>query len=112
MVGTVLDISSRKRLNEEGIKLLKQIESLIRENASGSHARTTKSDSLDTLTKRERQVLGMIARGMTSAQIGHQLNLSANTVANHRQNLMAKLNLHNTAEITRFAIDHDLEGRP
>lgn len=108
IVGTVLDVSNRKRLNEEGIDLLKQIETLIRESTSNPPAQPANSAALEGLTKRERQILGMIAEGMTSAQIARQLQISANTIISHRKNLMAKLDLHTTVEVTRFAMDHGL----
>lgn len=107
IVGTVLDISHKKRLNEEGLDLLKQIESMIRQTSSTS-AETAPSSALERLTKRERQILGMIAEGMTSARIGQHLRLSSNTIVSHRKNLMAKLDLHTAAEVTRFAMDHGL----
>ena len=108
MVGTILDITQRKRLNEEGMDLLKRIELLIRESSSRSPVQTVEDKSAETLTKRQRQILGMIANGITSADIGKQLHLSTATVISHRRNLMAKLNFHSTAEVTRFAIDHGL----
>lgn len=108
MVGTLLDITQRKRLNDEGSELLKRFESLIRESLSPSPGRTEKRNLADGLTKRQRQIVGMIAAGMTSAEIGNSLNLSKATVITHRRNLMATLDLHSTAEVTRFAIDHDL----
>jgi PAS domain S-box-containing protein len=108
MVGTMRDITQRKRLNEEGVKLLQQIESLIRETSSNSPGKAEPDNAAESLTKRQRQVLGMIANGMTSAEIGKQLNLATPTIISHRRNLMAKLNLHSTAEVTRFAINHGL----
>lgn len=108
IVGTALDVSHKKRLNEEGINLLKQIEALIRESTSSTPAHPADNAALEILTKRERQILGMIAEGMTSAQIAKQLQLSPNTIVSHRKNLMAKLDLHTTAEVTRFAMDHGL----
>ncbi|MDX5408862.1 MAG: response regulator transcription factor [Thauera sp.] len=56
------------------------------------------------LTTRERQVLQLIAEGLTSAQIGDRLHIAASTVEVHRRNLMRKLDLHNVAELTRYAI--------
>lgn len=106
IVGTVQDVSNKKRLNVEGLDLLKQIETLIRNNTTSLHDNKADNDALESLTKRERQILGLIAEGMTSAQIGQHLKLSANTIVSHRKNLMAKLDLHTTAEVTRFAIDH------
>jgi len=108
MVGTIQDITQRKRLNEEGMDLLKQIELLIRESSSRSPVKVVTGNAAENLTKRQRQILGMIAEGMTSAEIGKRLHLATPTVISHRRNLMAKLDLHSTAEITRFAIDHGL----
>lgn len=108
MVGTIRDITQRKRLNEEGIDLLKRIESLIRENASNLPPKTAEDKAAESLTKRQRQIIGMIATGMTSAEIGKRLHLATPTVISHRRNLMSKLNLHSTAEVTRFAIDNGL----
>lgn len=56
------------------------------------------------LTERERQVLQLIAEGLTSMQIGDRLHIAASTVDVHRRNLMRKLDLHNVAELTRYAI--------
>lgn len=112
MVGTLLDVTQRQRLHVEGVDLLKQIETLIRESTAGTSDRHTDNEVLESLTKRERQVLGMIAAGMTSAQIGQQLYLATNTVNVHRQRLMKKLGLHSTAEVTRFAVDHGLMWIP
>lgn len=108
MVGTLIDITQRKRLSEEGMDLLKQIESLIRANTSNYPNQLADDTPLDCLTKRERQILGMIAEGMTSSQIAGQLQISINTIVSHRKNLMAKLDLHTTVEVTRFAMDHGL----
>ncbi|MGZ5044642.1 MAG: PAS domain S-box protein [Methylobacter sp.] len=108
MVGTILDITQRKRLNEEGMDLLKQIELLIRESSSRSPVKVEEGNAAENLTKRQRQILGMIAAGMTSAEIGKRLHLATPTVISHRRNLMAKLDLHSTADVTRFAIDHGL----
>lgn len=106
LVGTLRDVSPRKRLGDEGLDLLRRVESLIREAAQGTPPAPPASEALARLTRRERQVLGLIADGRTSAQIGAALHLSTNTVNNHRQNLMAKLDLHNQAALTRFALDH------
>lgn len=108
MVGTVQDITQRKRLKEEGIDLLKQIELLIRKSESNPDEYQSDKTLLGRLTKREQQILVMIAEGMTSGQIGQQLTLSINTIVSHRKNMMSKLKLHTTAEVTRFAMDHGL----
>ena len=56
------------------------------------------------LGARERQVLQLLAQGMTSKQIAPILHISIRTVETHRRNVMMKLRLHNIAELTRYAI--------
>ena len=53
---------------------------------------------LDLLTARERQVLACLAEGAGRNQVAEQLNLRANTVRTHLQNIMAKLGVHSTLE--------------
>ncbi len=65
-------------------------------------------DRLDTLTKRELEVLKMISNGMTSQDIDKKLFLSPRTIETHRANLMHKLNIHSTAGLIRYAFDHNL----
>ena len=108
MVGTLLDVTLSKRLNEEGLDLLARIESLIRQSSPPPAAGKVQSTNLDSLTRRERQILTMIAEGMTSAQIAKQLHLSTNTIISHRKSMMSKLDLHTTAEVMRFAMLHGL----
>ena len=59
---------------------------------------------LGRLTPREKEVLQLIAEGRTSSQIAEDLFISVKTVETHRTNLMAKLDIHNTAGLTRFAV--------
>jgi len=61
-------------------------------------------DSLERLTPREREVLQLVAEGRSSPEIGDLLYISAKTVENHRANLMKKLDIHSTAELTQYAI--------
>lgn len=59
---------------------------------------------LGQLTDREREVLTLIAKGLTNQQIGEKLFISIKTVQAHRANLMEKLDLHDAVELTKFAI--------
>jgi two-component system response regulator NreC len=61
-------------------------------------------DSVARLTDREREVLQLIAEGKTNKEVAHALTVSVNTVETHRKHIMEKLDLHNTAELVRFAI--------
>jgi DNA-binding NarL/FixJ family response regulator len=66
---------------------------------------TIKSDSSwDTLTKREREVLKLIAEGHKNRGIADYLCISENTVVKHRANLMEKLDMHNVSELTTYAL--------
>jgi len=58
------------------------------------------------LTKREHQVMEMIARGMTNREIAEHLAISTKTVDTHRGHVLKKLNLRNNSELTRFAVKH------
>jgi len=61
-------------------------------------------DSFDRLTGREREILQLIAEGHTNREIAELLHLSAKTVETHRAHLMGKLDIHNVAELTQYAI--------
>jgi DNA-binding NarL/FixJ family response regulator len=61
-------------------------------------------DSYDLLTDRERQVLQLLAEGKSNKEAAAILNLSPYTVESHRQNLMQKTGLHNTAGIVLYAV--------
>jgi len=66
------------------------------------------ADPYDSLTPREREVLIFIAQGYTNRQIAEILHISPKTVDVHRTRLMQKLDLHNVADITRYAIRRGL----
>jgi DNA-binding NarL/FixJ family response regulator len=74
-------------------------------NSYGKHKkRGKKADDFALLTKREREILQYIAEGYTSRRIAQTLFISRKTVENHRANIMAKLNIHDTAGLVRYAI--------
>ena len=62
----------------------------------------------ESLGSREREVLQLLAEGHTSAQIARQLHISLSTVDTHRRNIMKKLDLHNVAELTKYAVREGL----
>ncbi len=63
---------------------------------------------LDTLTAREREVLRMIGKGMTRAEIAEEICRSPKTVDGHREKIMQKLDIHDRGELVRFAIREGL----
>jgi DNA-binding NarL/FixJ family response regulator len=62
------------------------------------------------LTDRETEVLKLVAKGLSYRQIADRLVLSHRTVQNHVQNTLRKLQMHNRVELTRYAIEHGLDG--
>jgi len=60
--------------------------------------------TLDGLTEREREVLTLIAEGLTNQEIAGRLYISIKTVQTHRAHIMEKLNLHDRTELVRYAI--------
>lgn len=70
--------------------------------------REKESKSLEVLSKRERQVLELVAQGLNSAQIAETLGISPKTVARHRERIMNKLDLHSATQLVKFAIQTGL----
>ncbi|HLO03790.1 MAG TPA: response regulator transcription factor [Symbiobacteriaceae bacterium] len=64
----------------------------------------TAVQALEQLTEREREVLTLIAQGLTNQEIADKLYISIKTVQAHRANLMEKLDLHAAVDLTKFAI--------
>ena len=62
------------------------------------------TDSYQNLTDREREMLKLVAEGYTAREIADMLVISLRTVETHKTNLMKKLNIHNKADLIRFAI--------
>ena len=61
-----------------------------------------------TLTSRQREVLQLVAEGRSVKEIAALLKISAKTVEFHKCALMERLDIHTTAELTRYAIEHGL----
>ncbi len=68
-------------------------------------ANPTSSSAPDFLTDREREILQLVAESNSTKEIAAKLGISVKTVDNHRTNLMRKLNLHDVASLTRYALE-------
>ena len=66
------------------------------------------SPQRDVLTPRQREVLQLVAEGRAVKEIATILNISVKTVEYHKAQIMEQLNLHTTAELTKYAIAHGL----
>lgn len=73
-----------------------------------SRAPESKDSGRGSLTPREREILKWIVAGLTNKQIADRLCISVKTVETHRTRLMYKLDLHTTADLVRYALQHRL----
>lgn len=68
-------------------------------------ANPSTSNTADFLTDREREILQLVAESHSTKEIAAKLGISVKTVDNHRTNLMRKINLHDVASLTRYALE-------
>jgi two-component system NarL family response regulator len=78
---------------------------VMRSSAEGSRQGGSRQIEL---TRREREVLKLLAEGQRTAGIATRMHLAPTTVDVHRRNLMRKLNLHTVAELTKYALREGL----
>jgi two-component system, NarL family, response regulator NreC len=95
-----LQPSLARWLLEDYRRLLSQAVSPVNQSIAAPLA----AKDLAVLSKRERQVLELVADGSTNVQIGEKLGISPKTVARHRERIMNKLNLHSSTALVKFAI--------
>lgn len=78
--------------------------------SGGDTSSASTQTSWDVLTRREREVIKLIAEGNRTKEIATYLSLSPKTIEKHRTNLMRKLDLHNVSEVTMYAIKNGFVG--
>lgn len=76
----------------------------LHKNLPGSSQNQAHSTDLEALSKRELEVLELVAESLTTPEIAQRLDLSPKTVSRHRERIMNKLNLHSATELVKFAI--------
>jgi len=81
-------------------RLLTRLVDGFREKGSN----TVRQPRFGTLTKREREILKMLAEGRSVKEIATEFDLSVKTVEAHKFNLMRKLDIHNKAQLVQYAI--------
>jgi len=73
-----------------------------------SHDEKMKSAIHEVLSDREFQIMFMIASGVRKSEIAVKLQISKNTVGNHRNKILQKMNLRTNADLTRYAMNNGL----
>jgi len=103
-------------ISSELIKAIKKIsegkkyisESLAENLAYGFSLEKSGKNPVELLSKREFEILAHIASGKAYKEIAQKLNLSPKTVSTYRTRILEKLNLTSTAQLLRFAFEHDI----
>ncbi|MCT4698827.1 MULTISPECIES: response regulator [Tenacibaculum] len=103
--------------NAEKTELLKAIKTILKgdnyfspriKNILMEAMFVAKSKPEISLTKREKEVLKLIAKEFTTKEIAAQLFLSTHTIESYRKNLISKLSVRNIAGLTRYAMEHGI----
>lgn len=106
LVSAIRNVSQGKRYLSPGVS-----QTVIEGYLDARNISETKSAG-DVLTKREREILKLIAEGYKNREIAEDLCISPKTVEKHRSNLMKKLDLHSASALTAYAIERGLvEGK-
>lgn len=82
-------------------------ESLLKRRTEHDLTRDTFVERMQ-LTKRETEIICLVAKGKQNEEIAELLFLSLHTVKTHRKNILKKLNITNTADLVRFAFENHL----
>jgi DNA-binding NarL/FixJ family response regulator len=80
----------------------------VMEGFLAGQRRLRKTARWETVTQREREVLKLLAEGFPNKEIADFLHISVKTVEKHRANVISKLDLHNVAQLTAYAIEKGL----
>lgn len=83
-------------------------ESLAENLAYGLSLEKSNTDPIELLSKREYEVLSLIASGQTYKEIASKLDLSPKTVSTYRTRILEKLNLTSTAQLLRFSYENNI----
>jgi DNA-binding NarL/FixJ family response regulator len=118
LVGQALDAGARGYILKSALDL--DLAAAVKRVAAGetvldpaiAQPSTLKGERSHRLTPRELEVLQLICDGLSNKGIAEKLDLSANTVAVHRTNIMSALGTHKTAELVVYAIQHGLVRLP
>lgn len=89
-------------------RLEEDLASEMQLKAQENISRIEKNDPSDTLSQREKEIVSLVAKGMTNKEIAEALFLSVHTVTTHRRNISNKLQIHTSAGLTIYAIVNDL----
>jgi len=85
---------------------------VLRQFLNGNEKPLKQDSGLNPLTPREREIVQLLAEGMSTKEVAVALNLSVKTAETHRSNLMRKLNLHCLSELVIYAVRNNMVSLP
>ncbi len=97
-------VSALRAVQEGGSYLSPSIARTVIERSLRRPEADAEQTAATTLTEREKEVLKLVAEGLSNQEIANGLGLSIKTVMGHRANLMDKLNIHSRVELVKYAI--------
>lgn len=106
LIYNVVDANQLKGYDDT-VNLFDDMESLNTKIATLMNLEDEEGDQ-NTLSQREKEIVGCVVRGMTNKEIAEQLYISVHTVITHRRNITRKLQIHSAAGLTIYAIVNKL----
>jgi PAS domain S-box-containing protein len=100
--------ATQKKHNEQFIRQLLGAVKGLQELAEAASSPLTIKPLVEVLTEREREVLSLLAQGLSTQDIAQSLSISSATVRNHIQNILSKLQVHSRLEAVAYAFEHGL----
>ena len=107
LIYTLVDANQLKGY-DESINLFEDIDSLEHKIASLMNVDNEEDNDQNSLSQREKEIVGCIVKGMTNKEIAEKLFISVHTVITHRRNITRKLQIHSAAGLTIYAIVNKL----
>lgn len=107
LIYTMVDASQLKGY-DDSVGLFDDVDSLAHKISQLMNMAEEEESEPDSLSQREKEIVGCVVRGMTNKEIAEKLYISVHTVITHRRNITRKLQIHSAAGLTIYAIVNKL----
>lgn len=107
LICTVVDANQLKGY-DESINLFDDLDAVAHKISTLMNVNEEEDSDQNSLSQREKEIIGCVVRGMTNKEIAEQLFISVHTVITHRRNITRKLHIHSAAGLTIYAIVNKL----
>lgn len=107
LICNVVD-SNQLKGYDDSVNLFDDVETLTHKISVLMNVGQDDENDQDSLSQREKEIIGCVVRGMTNKEIAEKLFISVHTVITHRRNITRKLQIHSAAGLTIYAIVNKL----